>query len=119
LRHHARTPTAAPEAKIRMHLNGCGRFTPVASEGVRLLPESQTVNRDAIMSLPLPVEFMMVVTGFLLVSSLCRRYKIPRRVGLILAGLIAGRSGLDIWPDAPVIMSRFAGVWMPGILRHT
>lgn len=79
-----------------MHLNGCGRFTPVASEGVRHRPESQTVNTDAIMNLPLPVKFMMTVTGFLLVPSWCRRYKIPRRVGLILAGLIAGRSGLDI-----------------------
>jgi hypothetical protein len=76
------------------------------------------LTKEAIMNLPALISFMTVVSGFALVPSLCQRYKIPGRVGLILAGGIGGRSGLDIWPDAPVIMSRFPGVWMLGILRH-
>jgi Kef-type K+ transport system membrane component KefB len=58
-----------------------------------------------IVHLPLLVRFALVMAIFLFVPPLCRRLRIPPGVGLLLAGVGLGPSGLGTLPEgAPVAM---------------
>jgi Kef-type K+ transport system membrane component KefB len=68
------------------------------------LTESAAVVRGLIGTLPLLVRFLLGLSLFLLVPSLSRRVRIPGVVGLMLAGILLGKSGVQLWPeDAPVL----------------
>ena len=68
------------------------------------------LTKTAITDLPLLVRFMIGFTLFLLVPGISERFKIPGMVGLILVGLLGGPSGIDIWPDNPVLLTAFSEV---------
>ena len=54
--------------------------------------------------LPLLIRFLVGISLFTFIPTLSQRLKLPGIVGLILAGVLFGRSGLDLWPDqTPVI----------------
>lgn len=61
--------------------------------------------KATITSLPMLVRFMIALTVFLLVPGISERFKFPGMVGLILAGMLGGPNGADIWPDNPVMMT--------------
>lgn len=60
--------------------------------------------------MPPLVRFMMLLSIFLLVPSLSRLLRLPGLVGLVLAGLLLGSSGLDVWPDNRSLLQTFAEV---------
>ena len=66
------------------------------------------LTKATITTLPILARFMIALTVFLLVPGISERFKIPGMVGLILVGLLGGQSGIDIWPDNPVIMTAFS-----------
>ena len=74
--------------------------------------------KPAITDLPVLVRFMLGLTIFLVIPGISERFKIPGMVGLILVGLAGGPSGLDIWPDNPVVMSIFAEIGVLMILFY-
>jgi len=76
------------------------------------------LTKTAITDLPMLVRFMIALTIFLLVPGISERFKIPGMVGLILVGLAGGPSGIDIWPDNPVVMSTFAEIGVLLILFY-
>jgi Kef-type K+ transport system membrane component KefB len=63
-----------------------------------------------IVQLPLLVRFALVLAIFLLVPPLCRRLRIPPGVGLLLAGVALGPSGLHTLPHAAPVAEFFAEI---------
>jgi Kef-type K+ transport system membrane component KefB len=66
------------------------------------------LTKTTLTNLPILMRFMIALTVFLLVPGISERFKIPGMVGLILVGLLGGPSGIDIWPNNPVIMTAFS-----------
>jgi Kef-type K+ transport system membrane component KefB len=56
--------------------------------------------QESIVQLPLLVRFAILMAVFLLMPPLCRRVRIPPVVGLLLAGVVVGPSGLHAIPKA-------------------
>src|SRR6516225_3195870 len=63
-----------------------------------------------IVQLPLLVRFALILAIFLLVPPLCRRLRLPPGVGLLLAGVALGPSGLHTLPHAAPVAEFFAEV---------
>jgi Kef-type K+ transport system membrane component KefB len=66
--------------------------------------------QEPIVHLPLLVRFALVLSIFLLIPPLCRRLRIPPGVGLLLAGVALGPSGLHTLPHAAPVAEFFAEV---------
>ncbi|HZM01266.1 MAG TPA: cation:proton antiporter [Planctomycetota bacterium] len=69
-----------------------------------------TAAREWLGSLPQLVRFLVGISLFTFVPSLCRRVRVPGIVGLILAGILLGTSGLHLWPDQAPVLDLFAEV---------
>src|SRR6516162_7337743 len=65
---------------------------------------------DTLVQLPLLVRCAIVMAIFLLIPPLCRRARIPAVVGLLLAGVALGPSGLHVLPKSDPIGDFFAEV---------
>src|SRR6516162_9424954 len=65
---------------------------------------------EMIVHLPLLVRFALVLAIFLLVPPLCRRLRIPPGVGLLLAGVGLGPSGLGTLPGTAPVAEFFAEI---------
>src|SRR6516225_7953745 len=65
---------------------------------------------EPIVHLPLLVRFALVLAIFLLIPPLCRRLRIPSGVGLLLAGVALGPSGLHTLPNAAPVAQFFADI---------
>ena len=61
-------------------------------------------------NLPLLVRFSIVLAIFLLVPPACKRLRLPAAVGLILAGIALGPSGLHTLPNAAPVAEFFAEI---------
>jgi Kef-type K+ transport system membrane component KefB len=66
--------------------------------------------QEPIVHLSLLVRFALVLAIFLLVPPLCRRIRIPPGVGLLLAGVALGPSGLHYLPNATPVAQFFAEI---------
>ena len=66
--------------------------------------------QEPIVHLPLLVRFTIVLAIFLLIPRLCRRLRIPPAVGLLLAGVALGPSGLHTLPKAAPVAEFFAEI---------
>jgi len=66
--------------------------------------------REWLGALPLLIRFLVALSLFTLVPTLCQRVRLPGVVGLILAGVLLGGSGLRLWPDQAPVMDLFAEV---------
>jgi Kef-type K+ transport system membrane component KefB len=66
--------------------------------------------QEPIVHLPLLVRFALVLAIFLLVPPICRRLRIPPGVGLLLAGVALGPSGLHTLPNAAPVAQFFAEI---------
>jgi len=66
--------------------------------------------QEPIVHLPLLVRFALVLAIFLLVPPLCRRLRVPPGVGLLLAGVALGPSGLRTLPNAAPVAQFFAEI---------
>jgi Kef-type K+ transport system membrane component KefB len=66
--------------------------------------------QEPLVHLPLLVRFALVLAIFLLVPPLCRRLRIPPGVGLLLAGVGLGPSGLRTLPNAAPVAEFFAEI---------
>lgn len=66
------------------------------------------LTKTAITQLPPLMRLMIALSLFLLVPRISERYKIPGMVGLLLAGMLGGPSGIDIWPSNPPAMTLFS-----------
>jgi Kef-type K+ transport system membrane component KefB len=69
-----------------------------------------TPEQEPIVHLPLLVRFALVLAIFLLIPPLCRRIRIPAAVGLLLAGVGLGPSGLHFLPNAVPVADFFAEI---------
>jgi Kef-type K+ transport system membrane component KefB len=67
-------------------------------------------SQEPVVHLPLLVRFAIVMAIFLLVPPLCRRLRIPPGVGLLLAGVALGPSGLHTLPNAAPVAEFFAEI---------
>jgi Kef-type K+ transport system membrane component KefB len=67
-------------------------------------------SQEPLIELPLLVKFALVLAIFLLVPPLCRRLRIPPGVGLLLAGVALGPSGLHTLPKAAPVAEFFAQI---------
>jgi len=67
-------------------------------------------SQDTLVHLPLLVRCAMIMAVFLLVPSLCRRARMPAVVGLLLAGVALGPSGLYALPKSDPVAEFFADV---------
>jgi Kef-type K+ transport system membrane component KefB len=67
-------------------------------------------SQEPIVHLPLLVRFAIILAIFLLVPPLCRRLRIPAGVGLLLAGVALGPSGLHTLPNAAPVAGFFAEI---------
>jgi Kef-type K+ transport system membrane component KefB len=65
---------------------------------------------EMIVHLPLLVRFALVLAIFLLVPPICLRLRIPPGVGLLLAGVGLGPSGLHTLPHAAPVAEFFAEI---------
>jgi Kef-type K+ transport system membrane component KefB len=65
---------------------------------------------EPIVHLPLLLRFALVLAIFLLIPPLCRRLRIPPGVGLLLAGVALGPSGLHTLPNAAPVAMFFAEI---------
>jgi Kef-type K+ transport system membrane component KefB len=65
---------------------------------------------EPLVHLPLLVRFALVLAIFLLIPPLCRRLRIPPAVGLLLAGVALGPSGLHTLPKAAPVAEFFAEI---------
>jgi Kef-type K+ transport system membrane component KefB len=68
------------------------------------------VAQEPIVHLPLLARFAIVLAIFLLVPPLCRRLRVPAGVGLLLAGVALGPSGLHTLPKAAPVAEFFAEI---------
>jgi Kef-type K+ transport system membrane component KefB len=66
--------------------------------------------QEPLVHLPLLVRFALVLAIFLLMPPLCRRIRIPPGVGLMLAGVGLGPSGLHFLPNATPVAQFFAEI---------
>src|SRR6516225_1023994 len=66
--------------------------------------------QDAAVQLPLLVRFAIILAIFVLVPPLCRRVRVPPGVGLLLAGVALGPSGLGTLPNAAPVAEFFAEI---------
>jgi Kef-type K+ transport system membrane component KefB len=66
--------------------------------------------QEPIVHLPLLVRFALVLAIFLLIPPLCRRIRIPGAVGLLLAGVALGPSGLRTLPNAAPVAEFFGEI---------
>jgi Kef-type K+ transport system membrane component KefB len=66
--------------------------------------------QEPLVHLPILVRFAIVLGIFLLVPPLCRRIRIPPAVGLLLAGVGLGPSGLHYLPNATPAAQFFAEI---------
>jgi Kef-type K+ transport system membrane component KefB len=66
--------------------------------------------QEPLVHLPLLVRFSLVLAIFLLVPPLCRRLRMPPGVGLLLAGVALGPSGLRTLPNAAPVAQFFAQI---------
>jgi Kef-type K+ transport system membrane component KefB len=66
--------------------------------------------QQPIVHLPLLVRFALVLAIFLLVPPVCRRLRVPPGVGLLLAGVALGPSGLHTLPNAAPVAEFFAEI---------
>lgn len=85
---------------------------------MEVVTELLALTKTGITNMPVLMRLMLVLSAFLLVPRISERYKIPGMVGLILVGMIGGPSGIDIWPDNPVIMSIFSEMGVLMILFY-
>jgi Kef-type K+ transport system membrane component KefB len=67
-------------------------------------------SQEPLVHLPLLVRFALILAIFLLVPPLCRRIRIPAAVGLLLAGVALGPSGLHTLPNAAPVAEFFAEI---------
>jgi Kef-type K+ transport system membrane component KefB len=67
-------------------------------------------SEEPIVHLPLLVRFSIVLAIFLLVPPVCRRLRIPPGVGLLMAGVALGPSGLHTLPKAAPVAEFFAEI---------
>jgi Kef-type K+ transport system membrane component KefB len=67
-------------------------------------------SQEPIVQLPLLVRFALVLAIFLLVPPACRRLRIPGAVGLLLAGVALGPSGLHTLPNAAPVAEFFGEI---------
>jgi Kef-type K+ transport system membrane component KefB len=65
-------------------------------------------SQESLEQLPLLARFALVMAIFLLIPPLCRRLRIPPGVGLLLAGVALGDSGLHLLPNATPVAQFFA-----------
>src|SRR6516162_260400 len=65
---------------------------------------------EPVVQLPLLVRFALVLAIFLLIPLLCRRLRVPAGVGLLLAGVALGPSGLGTLPSAAPVAEFFAEI---------
>jgi Kef-type K+ transport system membrane component KefB len=63
-----------------------------------------------VVQLPLLVRFAIIMAIFLLIPPLCRWVRIPAAVGLLLAGVALGPSGLHTLPNAAPVAEFFAEI---------
>jgi Kef-type K+ transport system membrane component KefB len=63
-----------------------------------------------VVQLPLLVRFALVLAIFLLIPPLCKRLRVPPGVGLLLAGVALGPSGLHTLPNAAPVAEFFAEI---------
>jgi Kef-type K+ transport system membrane component KefB len=66
--------------------------------------------QEPVVHLPLLIRFALVLAIFLLIPPLCRRLRIPSGVGLLLAGVALGPSGLHTLPNAAPVAEFFAEI---------
>src|SRR6516164_4278971 len=66
--------------------------------------------QEMLVHLPLLVRFAIVLAIFLFIPPLCRRVRIPPGVGLLLAGVALGPSGLGTLPKAAPVAEFFAEI---------
>jgi Kef-type K+ transport system membrane component KefB len=67
-------------------------------------------SQEPLVHLPLLVRFALVMAIFLLVPPLCRRMRLPAVVGLMLAGVALGPSGLHTLPKAAPVAEFFGEI---------
>jgi Kef-type K+ transport system membrane component KefB len=67
-------------------------------------------SQEPLVHLPLLVRFALVLAIFLLIPPICRRIRIPGAVGLLLAGVALGPSGLHTLPNAAPVAEFFAEI---------
>jgi Kef-type K+ transport system membrane component KefB len=67
-------------------------------------------SQEMLVHLPVLVRFALVLAIFLLVPPLCLRLRTPPAVGLILAGVALGPSGLHTLPNAAPVAMFFAQI---------
>jgi Kef-type K+ transport system membrane component KefB len=67
-------------------------------------------SQETLVHLPLLVRFALVMAIFLFIPPLCRRVRIPPGVGLLLAGVALGPSGLGTLPHAAPVAQFFAEI---------
>jgi Kef-type K+ transport system membrane component KefB len=65
---------------------------------------------EPVVHLPLLVRFALVLAIFLLIPPLCRRLRVPPGVGLLLAGVALGPSGLHTLPKGAPVAEFFAEI---------
>jgi len=63
-----------------------------------------------VLQLPILVRFALVMVIFLLIPPLCRRVRLPACVGLLLAGVALGPSGLRTLPQSAPVAEFFAEI---------
>jgi Kef-type K+ transport system membrane component KefB len=68
------------------------------------------VAQGPVVQLPLLVRFALVLAIFLLIPPLCKRLRVPPGVGLLLAGVALGPSGLHTLPNAAPVAEFFAEI---------
>jgi Kef-type K+ transport system membrane component KefB len=65
---------------------------------------------EPVVHLPLLVRFALILAIFLLIPPLCHRLRLPAGVGLLLAGVALGPSGLHTLPQAAPVAQFFAEI---------
>src|SRR6516164_11643663 len=63
-----------------------------------------------VLQLPILVRFALVMVIFLLIPPLCRRVRLPACVGLLIAGVALGPSGLRTLPQSAPVAEFFAEI---------
>src|SRR6516165_3394964 len=66
--------------------------------------------QGAIVQLPLLVRCAIIMAIFLLIPPLCRRVRMPTVVGLLLAGVALGPSGLHAFPKEDPVAEFFSEI---------
>jgi Kef-type K+ transport system membrane component KefB len=67
-------------------------------------------SQELLVHLPLLVRFAIIMAIFLFIPPLCLRVGVPRGVGLLLAGVALGPSGLGTLPKAAPVAEFFAEI---------